>query len=172
VRVSVYYWQDWEPWDTRLWTAPHLTAELTSEDYRANADPVLKAILDYVPRKKLLDVLNEALTAGGVELAVKRFREFKMDALNKYADTEEPLLIAGQRLLDEKKPEQALTLFKLNAEDSPHSFRAYYALGEAYFQAGNKEEAVKNLERALQLNPKNYDVAERLRQLRQDGLRP
>jgi tetratricopeptide (TPR) repeat protein len=172
VRVSVYYWQDWEPWDTRLWMAPHLTAELASEDYRANADPALKAILDYVPRKKLLDVLNEALTAGGVELAVKKFREFKMDALNKYAETEEPLLIAGQRLLNESKPEQALVLFKLNAEDSPHSFRAYYALGEAYFQTGNKADAAKNLERALQLNPKNYEVAERLRQLSLEGLKP
>jgi tetratricopeptide (TPR) repeat protein len=167
VRVSVYYWQDWDPWDTRQWTAPHLTTELSSEDYRTNADPALKAILDYVPRKRLLDVLNEALTAGGVELAVKRFREFKMDALNRYAETEEPLLIAGQRLLDEKKPEQALALFKLNAEDNPHSFRSYFALGEAYFQTGNKEQAAKNLERALELNPKNYEVAERLKQLRQ-----
>jgi tetratricopeptide (TPR) repeat protein len=167
VRVSVYYWQDWDPWDTRQWTAPHLTAELSSEDYRTNTDPALKTILDYVPRKRLLDVLNEALTAGGVELAVKRFREYKMDGLNKYADTEEPLLIAGQRLLDESKPEQALALFKLNAEDNPQSFRSYYALGEAYFQTGNKERAAKNLERALELNPKNYEVAERLKQLRQ-----
>ncbi|HUQ33120.1 MAG TPA: tetratricopeptide repeat protein [Pyrinomonadaceae bacterium] len=170
VRVSVYYWQDWDPWDTRQWTAPHLTTELSSEDYRTNADPALKAILDYVPRKRLLDVLNEALTAGGVELALKRFREFKMDALNRYADTEEPLLIAGQRLLDEKKPEQALALFKLNAEDNPHSFRSYFALGEAYFQTGNKEQAAKNLERALELNPKNYEVAERLRELKQKKL--
>jgi tetratricopeptide (TPR) repeat protein len=167
VRVSVYYWQDWDPWDTRLWTAPHLTTELSSEDYRTNADPALKAILDYVPRKRLLDVLNEALTEGGVDLAVKRFREFKLDALNKYADTEEALLIAGQRLLDESKPEQALTLFKLNAEDNPHSFRTFFALGEAYFQTGNKEQAAKNLEKALELNPKNYEVSERLKQLRQ-----
>src|SRR5688572_4387482 len=36
VRVSVYYWQDWAPWDTRLWTAPNLTVELSSDDYRAN----------------------------------------------------------------------------------------------------------------------------------------
>jgi tetratricopeptide (TPR) repeat protein len=167
VRVSVYYWQDWSPWDTRQWTAPDLTAELTSEDYRMNRDPALMAILNYAPRKPLLDILNTALTEGGIELALKRFREFKMDALNRYADTEEPLLIAGQRLLDEKKPEQALALFKLDAGDNPHSFRAYFAMGEAYARSGDKEQATKNLEKALEMNPKSYDVAESLRQLRQ-----
>jgi tetratricopeptide (TPR) repeat protein len=167
VRVSIYYWQDWEPWDTRVWTAPHLTAELASEDYRANRDPALKAILSYVPRKPLTQILDEALTEGGLELAVKKFREFKADPLNKYAATEEPLLIAGQRLLNEKKPEQALALFKLDAEENPHSFRAYYAMGFAYFRGSNKEQAVKNLERALEMSPKNYDVAELLRQVKQ-----
>lgn len=167
VRVSVYYWQEWEPWDTRLWTAPHLTTELTSADYRANSDPALKAILNYAPRERLSDILNKALGGGGVELAARKFREFKADALNRYADTEEPLLVAGQRLLDENKPEQALVLFKLDAEENPHSFRAYFAMGEAYFRSGNKEQAALNFEKALGLNPKSYDVASRLRELRQ-----
>jgi tetratricopeptide (TPR) repeat protein len=167
VRASVYYWQDWDPWDTRLWVAPHLTAELTAEDYRLNVDPALKAILNYTPRARLIEALNEALNKGGIDEAVKRFREFKAEPLNKYADTEEALLVAGQRLLDESKPEQALTLFKLDADENPHSFRAYFAMGEAYFRAGNKEQAARNLEKALAMNPKSYDVASRLRELRE-----
>ena len=166
VRVSVYYWQDWEPWDTRLWTPPHLTAELASEDYRANQDPALKSILSHARRTPLTQILDEALTEGGIDLAVKRFREFRADPVNKYAATEEPLLIAGERLLNEKKHEQALVLFKLDAEANPHSYRAYYAMGFAYVRGGNKEQAVKNLERALEMSPKNYDVAELLRQVK------
>ena len=111
--------------------------------------------------------MNEALTEGGVELALKRFREFKVEPVNKYAATEEPLLIAGQRLLNEKKPEHALALFKLNAEEHPHSFRSYHALGEAYFRSGDKEQAVRNFVKSLELNPRNYDVSERLKQARQ-----
>ena len=167
VRVSIYYWQDWHPQDSRRWTAPDVTAELSSEDYRTNADPALKAALDYTPRKPLADVLNEALTAGGVELALKKFREFKADPLNRYADTEDPLLVAGQRLLNEKKPEQALSLFKLSAEENPHSSLTHFAVGEAHLRSGNKTEAVKNFERALELNPKNYDAAEGLRRAKQ-----
>lgn len=162
VRVSVYYWQDWMPWDTRLWTPPEITAQLASDDYRNNFDPALKAALDYVPRRKLTELLDEALTAGGADAAVKSFRDFRAAPVNKYAATEEPLLVAGSRLLNEKKPEQALILFKLNAEENSSSFRTFFALGEAYFQMGNKESAIKNFEKSLQINPKFYDAAERL----------
>lgn len=165
-RVSIYYWQDWHPRDARPWTAPHVTAELSSEDYRAGQDPALKAVLAYVPRKPLGQVLDEALTEGGAELALKRFREFKADYANKYAEAEEPLLVAGERMLNEKKPEQALALFKLDAEENPQSPRAHYAVGVAHFRLGNKEQALKSLEKALELEPKFYEAADLLRQLK------
>ncbi len=103
VRVSVYYWQNWMPWDTRMWTAPHLTAALSAEDYRNNFDPAVDAVLNYVPQKSLNEILIDALTAGGVQSAVKSFREFKAQPINHYASTEQPLLEAAQQLLNEKE---------------------------------------------------------------------
>ncbi len=164
VRVSVYYWQDWNPWDTRPWTAPEITAELTSEDYRLNRDPALEAVLNYAPQKTLSEVLDEALTKGGIDAAVKSFREFMAEPAHRYTWTEQPLLEAGQRLLNEKKPEQAAVLFQIDVEKNPESFRAYFALGESYFQMGKKDLAIANFERSLELNPKNYDVIQRLRE--------
>lgn len=166
VRVSIYYWQEWDPWDARPWTAPHVTAELTSEEYRTGQDPTLKAALGYVPRKPLSQVLDEALTEGGAELALKRFREFKADPVNKYAETEEPLLVAGQRMLNEKKNEQALALFKLAAEESPHSPHAHFTVGLAQSLVGNREQALKSLEKAVEMNPKHYEAVELLRRLK------
>ena len=166
VRVSVYYWQMWAPWDTRHWTAPHLTAELSSADYRANLDPALAAVLGYTPRKFLTELLDGALTEGGIESALKRYRAFKADPVNKYASTEEPLLITGQRLLNENRPEHALLLFNLVREEHPHSWRGYFATGEALFRSGNKEQAARQFERALEINPKAYEVRERLREAR------
>jgi tetratricopeptide (TPR) repeat protein len=166
VRVSIYYWQEWEPWDARQWTAPHVTAELASEDYRAGQDPALKAVLAYAARKPLAQVLDEALTEGGAELALKRFREFKADPSNKFAETEQPLLGAGQRLLNEKKPEQSLLLFKLAVEENPYSPNAHFANGYAYSLVGNREQALKSLEKTLELEPKHYEAAEMLKQLK------
>ena len=166
-RVSVYYWQDWYPWDTRQWTAPDLTAELSPEDYKNNSDPAMKVIINYIPQKSLNAILMEALTEGGVNLAIKRFREFKAQPINRHADTEQPILEAAGRLLDEKKNEEAAAILQIYIEENLRSFEAYYALGEAYFRAGKKEIGIANFERALQLKPKSYNIAERLRQAKE-----
>jgi tetratricopeptide (TPR) repeat protein len=122
----------------------------------------MKLILNYAPQKSLTAILMEALTEGGVTLAIKRFREFKAQPINRYADTEEPILDAAWRLLDEKKNEDAAVILKFYSEENPHSVEAYFSLGEAYFRAGKKELAIANFEKALRLQPKSYNIAERL----------
>jgi tetratricopeptide (TPR) repeat protein len=165
VRVSVYYWQDWSPWDSRQWTGPQIAAELTSEDYAAGRDPVLEAAISYKSQKPLADILNEAFNTGGTDLAEKQFHEFKANPSRKYYDTEDALLTVGQRLLNEKKLAGALRFFQLDAEDNPASVRAYFAVGAAYSDLGNKKLAVENLERAHAIDPKNYDVMQLLREI-------
>lgn len=165
VRVSVYYWQDWYPWDTREWTAPHLTAELSAEDYRDNIDPAIKAVLEYRAQKSLNEILIDALKTGGVDSAVKSFKEFKAQPVNRYAETQQPFLEAAQRLLNEKKNEDAAILLEINARENPSSYLAYFALGEAYFRAGKGDLARRNFEKSLEINPKNYDVLIRLEEL-------
>ena len=44
VRVSIYYWQDWFPWDQRDATSPQIPAPLTFDAYRRKVDPALEAI--------------------------------------------------------------------------------------------------------------------------------
>ena len=164
-RVSVYYWQDWHPMDTRKWTAPDLTAELSAADYAANADPALKVVLAGKVPPDLDELLDDALERGGVELAVKKYREFRAAPLNKFAATMETLLVTGQRLLDQKQPKEALELFKLVVEENPDSFRGYFATGVAYVRVGNKEMAIARFKRALELSPNNYDVSMQLKAL-------
>jgi tetratricopeptide (TPR) repeat protein len=143
----------------------HVAVEPASDDYRHNLDPALKAALEYVPRPTLTELLDEALSKGGAEQAIKSFRRFKADPINKYAATEPPLLEAGYRLLGEKKPEQAFFLLKLNAEENPSSALNYRALGETYLQMGNKQQAIKNFKKALEINPKFYESGASLRSL-------
>jgi len=44
VRASIYFWQDWYPWDTRDATMPQLAAPLTIDAYCNQIDPALEAI--------------------------------------------------------------------------------------------------------------------------------
>jgi tetratricopeptide (TPR) repeat protein len=166
-RVSVYWWQDWPPWDTRRWTAPHVTAELTSADYRANADPVLSAALSYTPRASLAESLNEALDRGDLAAAVKRYRDFRAEPAHLYYNTDPALVAVGLRLVRQKKYAEAVELLRLNAEANPESGDAHALLGEAHMLGGDKQQAARHFERALALHPQNAFVADRLRQLKQ-----
>jgi tetratricopeptide (TPR) repeat protein len=166
-RVSVYWWQDWSPWDTRRWTAPHVTAEMTSSDYRANVDPALRAALSYTPQRPLAELLNEALDRGDLALAVRRYRDFRAEPAHLYHPTDRAMIDVGLRLIRQKKFAEAVELLRLNAEANPDSPDAHALLGDALMLGGDKDAAARHFERALALHPQNAAVADRLRQLRQ-----
>ena len=166
VRASALWWQDLDSRDTRQWTGPHIAVELTSEDYRTNSDPVMKTILSYIPKKELTEMLMETLSANDVVSAVKLYRAFKTDSTNAYINTESSINNLGYRLIEMKRLEHAIEIFKLNVESYPQSANAYDSLAEAYMMNGNKELAIKNYERSLELNPANSNAVEMLRKLK------
>jgi tetratricopeptide (TPR) repeat protein len=166
VRASTLWWQNLDPRDRRLWTGPQLAAELTSKDYFTNNDPALKAILNYSPKKELTEQLMEALSANDLALAGKRFREFKNDPANTYLNTEATMNSFGYKLIGMKRLDHAIEIFKLNTEAYPQSSNVWDSLGEAYMNKGNKELAIKNYEKALELDPSNANAAAILKRLR------
>ncbi len=54
------------------------------------------------------------------------------------------------------KKEQALEIFRLNVFLHPQSAKVYDSLGECYLKSGNRELAIQNYKKALELNP-NYE---------------
>jgi len=48
----------------------------------------------------------------------------------------------------------------------PESYNAYDSLGEAYMRAGEKDFAIRNYEKSLELNPKNENAKKMLENLR------
>jgi hypothetical protein len=48
--ASSRLWQDSVSEDARVWIAPDLVAQMTSDDYRSNRDPALATILAYLQR--------------------------------------------------------------------------------------------------------------------------
>jgi tetratricopeptide (TPR) repeat protein len=165
------WWQYSDPRDTRRWIVPHLAAELSSEDYRTNHDPAMKAILNYVPQKGLVDSMLDALLAYGLDTAVKRYRDFKADPVNKYANTETQLSRLGWRLLGMNRLDQAIEVFKINVGENPRSSNVYDDLGEAYARKGEKALAIKSLEKSIELNPTNWNTVDKLKALRKSESR-
>ena len=72
----------------------------------------------------------------------------------------------GYHLLRQGHADDALGLFRLEAEIYPGSAFGYVGLGQAYAETGNREAAVQNCETALQKNPAATRAIEILRRLR------
>jgi tetratricopeptide (TPR) repeat protein len=64
-----------------------------------------------------------------------------------------------------KRFEDAIEIFKQNVQDHPESSNVYDSLGEAYMLSGNKELAIKNYQRSIELNPNNASSREMLKKL-------
>jgi CubicO group peptidase (beta-lactamase class C family) len=71
----------------------------------------------------------------------------------------------GYQLMSAKNLPDAIRIFQLNVELHPNSWNVYDSLGEAYANDGNKELAIQNYKKSVELNPKNSNGAETLKKL-------
>ncbi|MCK5484054.1 MAG: tetratricopeptide repeat protein, partial [Gemmatimonadetes bacterium] len=168
VSVSTLYWQDGMPWDDRPWVPPDLAAELTAEDLHQNRDPALDAILALEPGvaiPSLIELLQAAYQRAGIEAAVESYRVYRSEPAHRFVNTERLMNEAGYFLLGEGLAAEAIQIFALNVEAYPESGNVYDSLGEAYMEAGEKELAIENYEKALEIAPDNTNAVRMLEKL-------
>ena len=96
---------------------------------------------------------------------VTRYRALKRDSAKAYLFDEQQLNAVGYWLLDNRRPGEALTIFKLNLEEFPQSANAHEGLGESYLGVRDTASAIANYRRSLELDPKNQDAIDGLRRL-------
>jgi tetratricopeptide (TPR) repeat protein len=109
----------------------------------------------------------EYLIAGKLDKAVEAYREIKKATPDNNVVTEDRLNRLGYGFLRAKKLPEAIVYFKLNVEFYPNSWNVYDSLGEAYMANGEKELAIANYKKSLEMNPKNTNGAEMLKKLEQ-----
>jgi tetratricopeptide (TPR) repeat protein len=107
----------------------------------------------------------ELLLAGKTAEAEEAYRKIKRETPQNVAVQQGRLNQLGYSLLGQKKYAEALVILKLNAEMYPASSNVYDSLGEAYMESGQKEEAIKNYRKSLELDPKNANATEMLKKL-------
>ena len=71
----------------------------------------------------------------------------------------------GYELLRSDKVDEAIEVFKFNVEQFPESFNVYDSLGEAFMKNGDKDLAIQNYKKSLELNPANNNAVEMLKRL-------
>jgi tetratricopeptide (TPR) repeat protein len=116
------------------------------------------------PRPMTLDEdLSEVYARNGADAAVARYRELRERFYGHggYDFDEGALNGLGYRLLGEGRHDDAIAIFRLNAEHYPESANVWDSLAEAYMQVGRHEQAIVYYEKSLELAPRVHPHVQR-----------
>lgn len=130
----------------------------------AGFQPAL-AWINYEPYNSPAKTLYKDIVARGV-VAIDQYCEQRKGTTVSFTLDENQMNRLGYLLLGAKRVKEAIEIFKLNVEDYPNSSNTYDSLGEAYMIAGEKDLAIRNYEKSVELNPKNDGGIEALKKLR------
>jgi len=166
IRASTLWWQDMDQRDQRKWLAPRIAAEMSFDDYRRNVDPAMEAILRYVPQSSISEQVRGAVERKDSDAARAAIRAFKANPQNAYVTAERDINTLGYELMGQKKLDLAVEVFGLNVEAYPDSSNVYDSLAEAYMNRGDRALAIKNYEKALELDPKRFGTEAALGKLK------
>ena len=82
--------------------------------------------------------------------------------------SEDSINNVGYQLSSLNKTADAIRIFQLNVQLHPQSWNVYDSLGEAFMKNGDKQLAIQNYTKSLDLNPKNNNATQMLKKLQSD----
>jgi tetratricopeptide (TPR) repeat protein len=119
------------------------------------------------PKMSIASVLDKTIKEKGIEAGIAEYRDLKAKQAATYDFAEGELNQLGYQLMRADKVKEAVEIFKLNVEAYPQSSNTYDSLGEAYMTVNQRDLAVTNYKKSLELNPKNTNATEKLKRLEQ-----
>ncbi|WIG96064.1 beta-lactamase family protein [Myxococcus sp. SDU36] len=128
---------------------------------------ILRGIAPRPARIPIGKVLMEALGKGSAAEAIATYRALKKAKEAQYDFGESQLNTVGYHLLRGGRVADAIAVFKLNVEMFPKEANCYDSLGEAYAAHGDKEQAIANYRKSLELDAKNEHAVKMLEALEQ-----
>ncbi len=118
------------------------------------------------PKTPIAATLYQVINEKGISQAVSTYLWLKKDKSAEYNFREDQLNTLGYKLLADGKIKEAVAILELNVSAYPESANVYDSLGEAYLADEQKDKALENYEKSLQLNPKNENAAEMIKKIK------
>ncbi len=108
-----------------------------------------------------------------VEERIALYHKLKAENAELYDfGNETELTLYGYSFLWEKNVKDAIAIFKLIIAEFPNSANAYDSMGEAYLQAKDSIKALQNYEKALLMNPDNFQAEDVIQQIKFPAIKP
>ena len=122
------------------------------------------------PEVKLLEnVLYNTYQKTGLDASLKNYDDLKKQyyGSSTYDFSSRVLLNFASMVLSDGKADDAVAIAEKNIELFPDAAFSYTFIGNVYASQGKKDEAIRQYEKALQIDPNNRGAAQRLRRLKQ-----
>ncbi|NIR52565.1 MAG: serine hydrolase, partial [Phycisphaerae bacterium] len=117
------------------------------------------------PPPPVSESLYRKLLNEGIKEAVAEYRELKEIKNTPNVPSESDINSTAFYFLESHRIEEAITICRFNLVLHPNSAIAYARLGEAYTKRGDKQHAIENYEKALEIDPKMSTATRALKQL-------
>ena len=129
------------------------------------ASPTLPAPAQTAGPKTPADRFWTALeTPGGAAKAREIYDAAKKSEKTMVLFPEGDLNLFGYQVLQEGRTEDAIIIFKMNADEYPKSANVYDSLSDAYLAGGHKDEALKYAEKAIEMLAVDTQATEEFKQ--------
>lgn len=116
-------------------------------------------------KESISELLYKTINEKNVDSAISQYKELKATSSDKYNFKENELNNLGYKLLQDGKTKEAIAILNLNIESFPDSWNVYDSMGEACMMSGDKQQAITNYRKSLELNPANKNAEMILEQL-------
>ena len=128
-----------------------------------SADDLIAAIDEL--SEGLREEIGESLKSTRGNPPLDEVTTSSLTALQKYSEAVRLTEVEGSVELAVTLLEEAIAIFKLNAETFPDSWEAHRSLAEAYLAIGNRELAIQSYQKALEINPDDADIKKAVEEL-------
>lgn len=132
---------------------------------RAALDQMLSQVEALASRQPISEVMMKTIQEKDAATAVQQYHDLKASQPAAYDFSENELIRLGYQLITAGKIAESIEIFKLSIETYPKSFNTYDSLAEAYMDHGDRDLAIKNYKKSLELNPQNKNAVEKLKEL-------
>ena len=119
----------------------------------------------YNSKPSVANKLKAVIDSKGIDEITTIYTDLKENQSEKYDFSESRLNELGYHYLGKDEIENALAVFKLNVEAFPNAFNVYDSYGEALLVNGDKEQAIENYKKSVELNPDNEHGVNELKKL-------
>jgi CubicO group peptidase (beta-lactamase class C family) len=146
---------------------------VNTRDITFRLDEITNGLIDILrdrtpvePRQSVALTLAQTIQQRGIAQALNDYQSMRTGSFSGSYLSETEINSLGYYLLNQHRAKDAIAILALNAEAFPNSANVFDSLAEANMLLGDREAAIRNYQKSLELDPKNNNARTNLDKLR------